>query len=62
MSKTWVIDEPVAVARRIRELAARFGVDEVMVGPEASAHADVDPATAPDRVRALEFLAAELLR
>lgn len=62
MSKTWVIDEPVAAARRIRELAARFGVDEVMVGPEASAHADVDPATAPDRVRALEFLAAELLR
>ncbi|WP_104083058.1 LLM class flavin-dependent oxidoreductase [Cryobacterium sp. Y11] len=61
MEKNWVIGEPAEAAARIRELAAKFGVDEVMVGPEASAHADADPMTSPDRVRALELLAEQLL-
>ena len=60
-SQRWVIDEPVSAAARIRDLADRFGVDEVMISPAASAFAADDPATAPGRVRTLELLAAELL-
>jgi luciferase family oxidoreductase group 1 len=61
MAQKWVIDEPAAAASRIRELAGRFGVDEVMVSPAASARAADDPRTSPGRVRTLELLAAELL-
>ncbi|MEO7006596.1 MAG: LLM class flavin-dependent oxidoreductase [Terrimesophilobacter sp.] len=61
MAQKWVIDEPVAAASRIRELAQQFGVDEVMVSPAASARAADDPRTAPGRVRTLELLAAGLL-
>nr|WP_325208945.1 LLM class flavin-dependent oxidoreductase [Salinibacterium sp.] len=61
MLERWVIDEPVAAARRIRELARRYGVDEVMVVPGLSA-SDADAANAtPARVDALRLLAAELL-
>ncbi|MGV8876641.1 MAG: LLM class flavin-dependent oxidoreductase [Rhodoglobus sp.] len=61
MVERWVIDEPVAAADRIRGLAAKFGVDEVMVSPGMSAH-DSEPAdTSPARVAALEFLAGQLL-
>jgi hypothetical protein len=41
-------------------LAERFGVDEVMVHPVASARRGTDPATAPARVATLELLAKEL--
>ncbi|TFC83737.1 LLM class flavin-dependent oxidoreductase [Cryobacterium sp. TmT2-59] len=61
MSATWILDEPVAAAARIRDLAARFGVDEVMLQPIASAHGTAAPATSPARERTLELLAAELL-
>ncbi|RNE62466.1 LLM class flavin-dependent oxidoreductase [Cryobacterium tepidiphilum] len=61
MREKWVIGTPTDAAARIRELAADFGVDEVMVVPGASAHA-TDPATSsPARERALELLAGELL-
>ncbi|QYH36324.1 MsnO8 family LLM class oxidoreductase [Salinibacterium sp. M195] len=61
MAERWVIDEPVAAAARIRSLATKFGVDEVMVTPGLSAH-DADAAnTSPARVRALELLAEQLL-
>ena len=46
MARPWIIDEPVAAAARIRELAERFGVDEVMISPAASARAADDPRTA----------------
>ncbi|WP_354501831.1 LLM class flavin-dependent oxidoreductase [Mycetocola sp. 2940] len=56
---SWIIDEPVAAARRVRELAARFDVDEVMVSPGASAY-DAEPADrAPGRVRTLHLLAEQ---
>lgn len=56
---SWIIDEPVAAAGRVRELAMRFDVDEVMVSPGASAH-DADPTDrAPGRVQTLELLAAQ---
>jgi luciferase family oxidoreductase group 1 len=61
MAQKWVIDEPVAAAARIRDLAERFGVDEVMVSPAASARAADDPRTTPGRVRTLELLGAALL-
>ncbi|HEY9478335.1 MAG TPA: LLM class flavin-dependent oxidoreductase [Microbacteriaceae bacterium] len=61
MVPRWIIDEPVAAAARIRELAQRFEVDEVMISPAASARAADDPRTAQGRVRTLELLAAQLL-
>ena len=60
MSERWVIDAPDAAATRLRELAARFAVDEVMVSPGASAYDADDPSTAPGRVRTLELLANRL--
>jgi luciferase family oxidoreductase group 1 len=61
MSASWIIDTPGGAARRIRELAGQFGVDEVMVHLVASAHEDAATASSPARVRAVELLAAELL-
>lgn len=61
MLQRWVIDEPDAAAERIRDLAQRLAVDEVMVVPGLSAHDSDDPATSPKRVRALELLAERLL-
>ncbi|WP_104101101.1 LLM class flavin-dependent oxidoreductase [Cryobacterium sp. M96] len=60
MAAAWIIDEPGAAAARIRALAAKFGVDEVMLQPIASAHTGADAATSPGRARTLELLAAEL--
>lgn len=55
-----VLGAPAEAAEQIRALAERFGVDEVMVNPVASAHRGTDPATAPARVASLELLAKEL--
>lgn len=56
---SWIIDEPAAAAHRVRELARRFDVDEVMVSPGASAF-DADPIDrAPGRVQTLALLAAQ---
>ncbi|PWB96418.1 LLM class flavin-dependent oxidoreductase [Homoserinimonas hongtaonis] len=60
MLERWVIGDPATVARRIRELAAEFAVDEVMLSVGMSAHAG-DPAGAtPLREGALQMLADEL--
>ncbi|MEZ0051763.1 luciferase family oxidoreductase group 1 [Mycobacterium sp. MAA66] len=56
-----VVGAPGEAAGQVRELAAHFGVDEVMVNPVASAHRGTDPATAPARESTLGLLAAELL-
>jgi luciferase family oxidoreductase group 1 len=61
MIARWVIGTPTDAAARVRELAAGFGVDEVMVTPGASAYAADDAATAPARVRSLELLAERIL-
>ncbi|QNI08104.1 LLM class flavin-dependent oxidoreductase [Mycobacterium kubicae] len=55
-----VVGSPAEAAEQLHELAERFGVDEVMVHPVASAHRGTDPATAPARVATLELLAKEL--
>jgi luciferase family oxidoreductase group 1 len=55
-----VLGAPQEAAEQLRALAARFGVDEVMVNPVASARRGTDRASAPARVKTLELLAKEL--
>jgi alkanesulfonate monooxygenase SsuD/methylene tetrahydromethanopterin reductase-like flavin-dependent oxidoreductase (luciferase family) len=55
-----VVGSPAEAAEQLTALAERFGVDEVMVHPVASAHRGTDPATAPARETTLELLAKEL--
>jgi luciferase family oxidoreductase group 1 len=55
-----VVGSPVEAAEQVRALADRFGVDEVMVHPVASARRGTDPATAPAREATLQLLAKEL--
>jgi luciferase family oxidoreductase group 1 len=56
-----VVGTPEVAAETVRELADRYGVDEVMVNPVASAFRGTDPRTAPGRERTLELLAKVLL-
>lgn len=56
-----VVGTPEQAAAQVRELAASFDVDEVMVNPVASARRGTDPSTAPARDTTLELLAKELL-
>ncbi len=58
MRGRWIIDAPAAARERVAALAARFGVDEVMVHPVAGAHEGEDPAGAPAREETLRLLAA----
>jgi luciferase family oxidoreductase group 1 len=58
--KRAVVGTPAEAAEQLRTLAERFGVDEVMVHPVASARRGTDPATAPARETTLELLAKEL--
>ncbi|MBB2993531.1 luciferase family oxidoreductase group 1 [Mycolicibacterium iranicum] len=51
---------PAEAADQLMALAEKFGVDEVMVNPVASAYRGVDPATAPAREATLELLAKEI--
>ncbi|MGV0795191.1 LLM class flavin-dependent oxidoreductase [Mycolicibacterium sp. XJ1819] len=55
-----VVGTPAEAADEIRALAERFGVDEVMINPVASARRGTDPASAPAREKTLELLAKEL--
>lgn len=56
-----VVGAPAEAAEQLTALAERFGVDEVMVNPVASARRGTDSATAPGRERTCELLAKELL-
>ena len=47
MRARWVIDDPEGARARIDELAATYGVDEVMVHPVAGAHEGADRRTSP---------------
>jgi luciferase family oxidoreductase group 1 len=55
-----VVGSPAEAAEQVRGLAERFGVDEVMIHPVASAHRGTDPKSAPAREKTLELLAKEL--
>ena len=56
MLERWVVDAPDAAMRRIRELAARFGVDEVMLSPGAGSREGEPVDRASGRERTLELL------
>lgn len=55
-----IVGSPADASDQVRVLAKRFGVDEVMIHPVASAWRGTDPATAPARETTLELLAKEL--
>ncbi len=56
--KRAVVGTPTEAAEQLCALALRFGVDEVMVNPVASARRGTDPTTAPGREATLELLGA----
>jgi luciferase family oxidoreductase group 1 len=57
MSQRWVIGAPERSRARIEELAATYGVDEVMVHPVAGAHTGTEPGSSPAREETLRLLA-----
>ena len=57
MRGRWVVGTPTQARAQIDELAAEFGVGEVMVHPVAGEYADADPARNTGRERTLELLA-----
>lgn len=59
MASRWVIGTAREGRDRVAELAATYGVDEVMVNPVAGASLAADPATSPARVETLRLLTAE---
>ena len=61
MEKRWVIGAPDAAATAIRQLASRYGVDEVMVSPIGAAFATEPLDETPGRAQTLELLAGQLL-
>ncbi len=56
MARRWVIGDPEGARARIRELAATYGVDEVMIHPVAGAWVGTDPGAAPAREQTLRLL------
>ena len=60
MRTRWVVGTPEQAADQVEELAARHGVDEVMVHPVAGATAGSDPERSRTRERTLELLAGAL--
>ncbi|MGN6783427.1 MAG: LLM class flavin-dependent oxidoreductase [Marmoricola sp.] len=60
MARRWVIGTPEEAAKAVRELAATYDVDEVMVHPVAGALTGTAPDAAPAREDTLRLLAAAL--
>jgi len=58
MRERWVIGAPDEARARIVELAAAYGVDEVMVHPVAAAHVGTEPDRSPGREETLRLLAS----
>lgn len=56
MRRRWVIGDAASARAEIEGLAARFGVDEVMVNPVGAAVVGADPRAAAARERTLELL------
>jgi luciferase family oxidoreductase group 1 len=57
MTERWVIGAPDRARARIEELAATYGVDEVMVHPVAGAFTGTDADRSPAREQTLRLLA-----
>ncbi|MEN2738904.1 LLM class flavin-dependent oxidoreductase [Microbacterium sp. X-17] len=60
MRARWFVGTGADVAAGLRELAARFDLDEVMISPIGGAYAGEPLDASPDRVRTLELLTAAL--
>ena len=58
MARRWVIGDPEGARTQVRELAATYGVDEVMVNPVSGAWVGTDPSTVPSREQTLRLLAS----
>lgn len=58
MSGRWVVGSPEQAHAQLADLAATYGVDEVMVHPVAGAWAGTDATSAPTREETLRLLAA----
>ena len=58
MAQRWVIGSPEQATSRIADLAASYGVDEVMVHPVAGAYAGTEPGTSPAREETLRLLSS----
>ena len=58
MRAAWIIDEPEAAVKRLQAFADRYGADEVMIAPAASAHTGEDPQQYAARERTLSLIAA----
>ena len=59
MRARWVIGKPDSARARLEELAATYGVDEVMVHPVAAAHVGTDPDRSPAREETLRLLTGQ---
>ena len=57
MSGRWVVGDAEQARRQVLDLAATYGVDEVMVHPVAGAHAGTDAQSSPNRETTLRLLA-----
>jgi luciferase family oxidoreductase group 1 len=57
MTRRWVIGDPAGARAQVAELAATYGVDEVMVNPVAGSAAGTDPRAAKGREETLRHLA-----
>ncbi len=57
MRSRWVVGDPASARAQLAELAATYGVDEVMVHPVAAAHVGTDPDRSPAREETLRLLA-----
>lgn len=58
MRSRWVVGDPATARAQLAELAATYGVDEVMVHPVAGAHVGTDPDRSPQREETLRLLAS----
>ena len=58
MRHRWVIGAADEARARMSELAATYGVDEVMVHPVAGAHVGTEPDRSPAREETLRLLGA----
>ncbi|GAB3250145.1 LLM class flavin-dependent oxidoreductase [Nocardioides dilutus] len=58
MRERWVIGSPEVARAQVADLAAAYGVDEVMVHPVAGAHVGTEPDRGPAREETLTLLAS----
>ena len=57
MTERWVVGDAASARAQVAELAAAYGVDEVMVHPVAGGYTGTEPGAAPTREQTLRLLA-----